>query len=328
MASTTRILVVALLFMPAALGAAPAEQFVAADVTYEHNARNTSHGHYYLKPSATTPRDWHSPVDYTTGTVFLHIEVYTKPTDAASKVHACFIQGNPGYACSGYSQAYTQPGTYKWASKMDGLYRNGVVDWSKGIPSLTIILTDDTPRNIGLEDVAAAVTARYLPSRLRVVITVVSAGGTYVPPTPREDPGPAADAGAPRPDASSADRIARNDQASPAAPPPAPDSPAPPPSPGASSPMGPAPFGTQPRGTGEPPPDAAVLGAGSESKPTTTPSPESPTPKQAAPSGCALAHGDRSASALVSGAVALVFGFTVRRRDKARSNTPPPQSPA
>jgi hypothetical protein len=49
----------------------------------------------------------------------------------------------------------------------------------------SFIITNGKYRNVGVEDVGgAAEAALYMPTKLRVVVTFVSAGAEYVPPKP------------------------------------------------------------------------------------------------------------------------------------------------
>ncbi len=169
-------------------GDARAEQFTLFDVTYTHATTNTVSGHYYIKPSADTPTNWVSPIDYSQGTAYFQLEVYTKPTDAGSQFHVCFFGKGSSYACG----PYAKPGVSDWSAKLTSFYQYNKVDWSKGLDRMPIILTDGTPVNIGVEDVGAAKAAMYMPSMVRVVGIMVSPGGIYV------RPGPATDGGVPR----------------------------------------------------------------------------------------------------------------------------------
>ncbi len=185
--------IIATLGVVASLGVFPsetrAEQFTLFDVTYTHATTNTYSGHYYIKPSAVTPTNWVSPIDYSQGTAYFHLEVYSKPTDAGSKFHVCFFGKGSNYACGPYTKGYTKPGVFDWSAKLTTFYQYNKVDWTKGLDRMPLILTDDTPVNIGPEDVGAAKAAMYMPSMVRVVGIMVSPGGTYVPPGPPTDAG-------------------------------------------------------------------------------------------------------------------------------------------
>ncbi len=283
---------------------AGAEQFVAADVTYVHSTQNTSHSHYYLKPSAATPPSWRSPVDYTTGTVYMHLEVETKPTSDAAKIHVCFIQGNPGYACSTYSSPFTAPGTYRWTANVVSLSRNGIVDWAKGIPSLTIILTDASPRNVGVEDVGPEIAARFMPTRMRVVITVVSAGGPYVPPLASADGGVPADGPSSRIDAAAVDRLFSTE----AAPPPATPEPA-------TSPALP-PQGTEPPAL---PPAPAPSATQPPRAPTSDPVADRTLPNPGQSGGCAVTGGGPAPAGLVLISLAALLAHRLTKERKTLS---------
>jgi hypothetical protein len=159
---------------------ASAEQFVAVDVTYTHSAETTKDSHYFVKPSAATPSNWRSPVNYAGGSVYMHFEVYTKPSNEPTVWVICFI-GSPSYACTD-TGAHTTTGVYEKNVKLPDIWQYGQVDWSKPITQIPIILKDDANVKVAPENVGAARSALFMPTKLRAVITIVSAGGTYVPP--------------------------------------------------------------------------------------------------------------------------------------------------
>lgn len=182
-----------------AMAPARAEQFTPVDVTYTHTTARDSH--HFVKPAAGTPANWASPIDYSKGTLHIHLEVMSKPTEAISLIDLCFL-GTPGYACL-ETVKYTRPGVYENSRAMTSAYFAGRVDWTRGIGNIALILKDDKNNNGGRP------TSNYLPSNVRVVMTIVSPGGTYVPPpgvTPVSDAGAAPDGAGATPDAISPPR--------------------------------------------------------------------------------------------------------------------------
>jgi len=163
---------------------AQAEQFVVFDESWNHSA-DLPDSHYVADSTAETPADWTSPVDYRGGTIWVYLEVFTKPTDTPTRFQACFL-GTPTYACTLQAPTYTEAGTYEWKTEWNETWSppNESVDWSQGIGSLSAILKDDMNGKPSADNVGEEVAALYMPSEVRMVVTVVSPGGTYVPPEP------------------------------------------------------------------------------------------------------------------------------------------------
>ncbi|NUO54885.1 MAG: hypothetical protein HOV80_39090 [Polyangiaceae bacterium] len=164
--------------------AAHAEQFVVFDETWNHSA-DLPDSHYVADSTAETPADWTSPVDYRGGTIWVYLEVFTKPTDTPTRFQACFL-GSPTYACTLQTPTYTEAGTYEWKTEWNETWSppNEAVDWSQGIGSLSAILKDDMNGKPSADNVGEEIAALYMPSEVRMVVTVVSPGGIYVPPEP------------------------------------------------------------------------------------------------------------------------------------------------
>ncbi len=191
------------LFLAALLAPTPAfaAQFVVAEVTYEHSATTTTDSHLRLPPSAETPKNWKAPVDYATaGSVHVRLEVLTKPSAEKTRFQICF-EGTPSYACTDQSPIYTTTGVYTWATPFPSFYQYSQVDWTKGILKSALILKDDKNVKPAPENVGDARSKLFMPTKLRVTVTVVSPGSTYVPPV--TDAGVDADADAATVDAAS-----------------------------------------------------------------------------------------------------------------------------
>lgn len=59
-----------------------------------------------------------------------------------------------------------------------------MVDWTKAVNKVALILKDDKNAKPAPENVGATRSALFMPTRVRVTVTVVSPGSTYVPPGP------------------------------------------------------------------------------------------------------------------------------------------------
>jgi hypothetical protein len=170
--------------------AALADQFVVVDATYEHTA-DMPDSHYRVDPLPGTPADWKSPIDYASGTAHMHLEVYTKPTDTPTKFQACF-EAQPTYACVGQSPAYTTTGVYDWETPFSEFWSppGTAVDWTKGSGKIAIILKDTQNGKPSADNVGDQTASLYMPTKVRLVITIVAPGSQYVPPSD-PDAGPA-----------------------------------------------------------------------------------------------------------------------------------------
>jgi hypothetical protein len=160
-----------------------AEQFVVVDETYEHTP-DMPDSHYRVTPRPGTPTDWRSPIDYASGKAYMHLEVYTKPTDTPTKFQACF-EATPTYACVGQSPSYTTTGVYDWETPFSDFWSppNTEVDWTKGTNKIAIILKDTQNGKPSADNVGEQTASLYMPTKVRLVVTIVAPGSEYVPPS-------------------------------------------------------------------------------------------------------------------------------------------------
>lgn len=189
---------VVLLLLMASATPSFAAQVVVTEITYTHSNDTTNDSHFMVDPLPGTPSNWASPVNYAQGTAVVRLEVFTKPTNAATRFQICFV-GSPSYACTNQAPAYTSPGVYTWTTPFTSFYQYASVSWSQGVARIALILKDTNNGKPAVENVGATESARYMPTNLRVTVTLVSAGSTYVPPSSLDagpvDAGAASDAG-------------------------------------------------------------------------------------------------------------------------------------
>ena len=162
-------------------------QLVIADVTYTATTANTTDSHYRIAPNAGTPTNWRVPVDYASGTAYVKFEVISKPGLFKTLYNVCF-EGNQA-ACMGYPPAYMTTGTYEFSYAFSTFWQYSVVDWSKGIKQIALILKDQNQNKVQGDN-------RFYPTTIHVVITLVPPGATYVSPDLSHDAGSSEDAGA------------------------------------------------------------------------------------------------------------------------------------
>lgn len=165
-------------------GAARAEQIVVLDETWVHGP-DMPDSHFRKEPIVGTPTDWVSPVDYSQGTAWVYLEVHSKPTEQETRFQVCF-EATPTYACTAQSPIYTTVGTYEWATPFAEFWSppGEMVDWTLGVNKLACILKDTMNGKPSADNVGPETAALYMPTEVRMVVTIVAAGGVYVPPTP------------------------------------------------------------------------------------------------------------------------------------------------
>ena len=179
-----RVILVAAALSVASLASstARADQFVVVDSTWEHTP-DLADSHYRVPPLAGTPADWKSPVDYASGKAYVHLEVFTKPTDQPTKFQVCF-EATPTYACTDQSPTYTTVGVVDWETPFSNFWSppGESVDWSLGTKKIAIILKDTKNGKPSADNVGADTAALYTPTKVHMVVTIVAPGSTYVPP--------------------------------------------------------------------------------------------------------------------------------------------------
>lgn len=164
--------------------AALAAQVVVMDETWVHGP-DMPDSHFRVAPIEGSPTNWVSPVDYSQGKAYVYLEVHTKPTDQPTRFQVCF-EASPTYACTAQSPVYTEVGVYEWESDFAGFWSppGESVDWTLGVKKIASILKDTMNGKPSADNVGAETAALYMPTEVRMVVTLVEPGGVYVPPTP------------------------------------------------------------------------------------------------------------------------------------------------
>ena len=163
---------------------ASAEQVVVFDQTWVHTP-DLPDSHFRMPPAVGTPADWVNPVDFTGGSAWVYLEVFSKPTEQETKFQVCF-EATPTYACTAQSPTYTEVGVYEWETPFDGFWSppGEQVDWTQGVNQIACILKDTENGKPSADNVGDEIAALYTPTEVRLVVTVVEAGSVYEPPTP------------------------------------------------------------------------------------------------------------------------------------------------
>src|SRR5439155_26865598 len=118
---------------------------------------------------------WKTPIDYHAGTVYIHQEVMTKPSNLPTMIDICFDGDLEGYGCIG-TDLYTDVGVHETVAKLSTMWQYGKVAWDKKRTLYQLVVKDKNNVNGGNPKSA------FMPTKMRIVLTVVPPGGTYVPP--------------------------------------------------------------------------------------------------------------------------------------------------
>ncbi len=162
--------------------AAQAAQFTLVDLTYEHKYEYASH--FRINPSPETPANWKAPVDFTKGRVYGRLEVMSRPSSTDRAIFGICLESTPSYACT-FSPTYTNQKVLTWDQPFSQMYQANQVDWTKRPRKVALIQKMEAyGRNIEPAQIGEAMARRYLPTTVRVVVTFVPEGETYVPPPP------------------------------------------------------------------------------------------------------------------------------------------------
>lgn len=171
-----------------------ADQLVAFDIVYTATEAGNIPGekwHYLVKPSPSEPASWTTPVDYSKGTIYIHQEVMTKPSARPTQITICFDGDKAGYGCTA-TKTYTTTGVHETVAAMTSTWQYGQIAWNRRRSEYHLVLKDPalggTPGGRPPSD--------FVPSMMRIVMTIVPPGGTYVPPPPMGGAGGISDAGA------------------------------------------------------------------------------------------------------------------------------------
>ena len=180
---TGRAWVVAVaVFVALSGGATQAAQVVVMDQTWVHGP-DMPDSHFRVPPMDGTPANWVSPVDYSQGSAWVYLEVHAKPTLEPTRFQVCF-EATPTYACTDQSPTYTEVGVYEWETPFANFYQGDMVDWTLGTHKLACILKDTMNGKPSADNVGPETAALYMPTEVRMVVTLVEPGGVYDPPTP------------------------------------------------------------------------------------------------------------------------------------------------
>jgi hypothetical protein len=190
-----------LVALPATALAQP-PQLVSFDVVYTAEYYDMTvkgeHYHHLVNPAPTEPASWTTPIDYSKGTVYFHLEVMTKPSARSTAITVCFDGDLEAYGCI-VTGAYTTTGVHDSMMPLSSTWQYGKIQWNKRRTQYHLVLKDGAKDNFPPDSEKDL----FVPSKMRIVMTIVPPGGKYTPPPPLEGGG-GTDAGAAPADAGEA----------------------------------------------------------------------------------------------------------------------------
>jgi len=148
------------------------DQFVLVDMTFTATAQNTMLSQYALKPLAGAPANWRSPVDYASGSIYVRFEVMEKPSARSTLCNVCF-ENSGTLTCMPYAPPYTATGVTTSAPKIPKFWQYDVYDWTKPVELVQVVLKDEDTKLVQGDP-------QFYPTKMRVTVTVVPPGKTYV----------------------------------------------------------------------------------------------------------------------------------------------------
>jgi len=161
-------------------------QIVLADGRVSATAANTMKSEYTYQPASNLPANLKSPIDYSAGKIHARLEVFSKPGNAPTFLTACIESAGPKNTCTGYirDMTYTTTGVYDHEQTVASMWNSANYDWSAKISRVYFVLKD------GMDGLVQG-NADFYPTDVRLTVTLIPPGETYVPP----GTGPMPDAG-------------------------------------------------------------------------------------------------------------------------------------
>lgn len=185
---TRACVIVATLAAVAPLAAAAQEQFTLLDATYTHNTETKAFSFFPIPGGV--PDNWYLPANYVGGTIYMRLEVFSKPTDRGVNYQICVFQGarvKENHACARY-QFFTSPGVYTWQQAVSSLWQFNEIDWTKPLTETMLVVKDKDGNPVddrfgfaGAWD-GSPNFALYYPMQVRFTAIVVAQGSVFLPP--------------------------------------------------------------------------------------------------------------------------------------------------
>ncbi len=178
-----------------ALAWAQSDQFVLLDTQYIHNTSTRAFSFFPLAPGV--PDNWRSPVNFADGTIYMRLEVLSKPGSNGVNYQICIFQdqhASPNHACARY-QFFTAPGLYTWSQAMPSLFQVANLDWTRRMLDTMLVVKDkdgdpvDDRYGFAGAWEGSPNFSLYYPMEVKFTAIVVRQGGTFAPPAGWTTPG-------------------------------------------------------------------------------------------------------------------------------------------
>jgi MYXO-CTERM domain-containing protein len=158
-----------------------AQQFVLVDQTYTATADNTEDSHFTAELAKDIPADLRAPTNFANGSIHVDLEILEAPGDTKTLYNIC-LENSSGPACLPYVM-YEGTGKYKADPKFSSLWQYDMVDWTKGVSKVSLILKDEGEKKVQGND-------SYYPYKAHVTLTIVAPGATFDPDEGTTSPDP------------------------------------------------------------------------------------------------------------------------------------------
>jgi hypothetical protein len=171
------------------------DQFVLLDTQYIHNTNTRAFSFFPLAPGV--PDNWRSPVNYADGTIYMRLEVLSKPSANGVNYQICIFQdqhASANHACARY-QFFTAPGLYTWSQSMPTLFQFNNLDWTRRMLDTMLVVKDkdgdpvDDRYGFAGAWEGSPNFSLYYPMEVKFTAIVVRQGGTFAPPAGWSTPG-------------------------------------------------------------------------------------------------------------------------------------------
>jgi hypothetical protein len=125
-----------------------------------------------IKPLPGVPQNWRTPVDYANGSIYVRFEILEKPSTRSTLCNVCF-ENTGTLTCMPYAAPYTAASVVTSAPKLPAFWQYDVYDWTKPVEFVQVVLKDQDTKLVQGDP-------QFYPTKMRVTVTVVPPGKTYV----------------------------------------------------------------------------------------------------------------------------------------------------
>lgn len=160
-----------------------------ADTLTARGAQAGGQGAFVFLPSpAAASGNLVDPYDYGNGTLYMRVEVESRPSSLPVQLQLCLVPGDVSVispACSDTSQlVLPSDGVVESSIAVSQLASGGAIDWRRGVSQVLLVLRDEQGRPLDDrytrgDDGRPLDLSPYYPMTLRVSAVLVPAGGSF-----------------------------------------------------------------------------------------------------------------------------------------------------